>query len=120
MIKHRNIKLIDPYTTDSIQKRKKTKWYPKEKIFTKLLGCVECSTNGDSLGENKIFAPSFGLSLCRSWLRNYLALHSTEYFLSMHTQLPRFVNLDPPMEFNPFSTFVPLDHDPRPSLTRVG
>jgi hypothetical protein len=40
------------------------KWYPKVKNEHRLLGCVECSTNGDSLGERRIFVPpSFPLTL---------------------------------------------------------
>jgi hypothetical protein len=71
MIKHENKNLNDPYTMDSIQKEgKRQSGTQKRNFFTELLGCVECSTNGDSLGENIISAPSFGLSLCRSWLRN--------------------------------------------------
>jgi hypothetical protein len=39
----------------------KTKWYPKKKKFNRgLLGCVECSTNGDLLGERRIFVPTSG------------------------------------------------------------
>jgi hypothetical protein len=36
------------------QSMKKIEWYPKKKMFIDFLGCVECSTNGDSLGECKI------------------------------------------------------------------
>jgi hypothetical protein len=54
MIKHKNKKLNDPYTTDSIQKEgKRQSGTQKRKKFTNILGCVECSTNGDSLGVNK-------------------------------------------------------------------
>ena len=38
---------------------KKIEWYPKKKIFIDFLGCVECSKNGDSLGECKISDSSF-------------------------------------------------------------
>jgi len=33
----------------------------KKEISQIILGCVECSTNGDSLGENKISTPSLVL-----------------------------------------------------------
>jgi hypothetical protein len=40
----------------------KIKWYPKiKKIDKGFLGCVECSTNGDLLGEIIIFVPTSSL-----------------------------------------------------------
>jgi hypothetical protein len=35
--------LIPTQLTQFRKREKTTKWYPKEKIFTNLLGCVECS-----------------------------------------------------------------------------
>jgi hypothetical protein len=68
MIRHGNKKFNDPYPTDSIQKGEKKSGTQKRK--KKPLGCVECSTNGDSMGENKISSPSFSISLCKRWLIN--------------------------------------------------
>jgi hypothetical protein len=53
-----------PLIPTQLTKLKNTKWYPKGKNFAKILGCVQCSTNGDSLGENKISTPSLVCSLC--------------------------------------------------------
>jgi hypothetical protein len=44
----------------SNQKVQTIKWYPKQKIDGGFLGCVKCSTNGDLLGEHRIYVLTSG------------------------------------------------------------